>query len=93
MGNAAGLSNTGPGAQGVVSNSSCDRRWLKGGGRRLHPSQHIGNATFAKNLCETLVAVSRFTSHRSQTKTSNPFHRVVQILTTTGGEPWKNVHH
>lgn len=32
-------------------------------------SQHIGNATFARNLCETPGAVSRVTSHRSQRKT------------------------
>jgi len=38
-----------------------------------NPSRHIGHATFDRNLCETLVAVFRVTSHRSQTKTPDPF--------------------
>ena len=38
-------------------------------GRILHPSWPISNSTFAKNLRETLVAVSSVTSHRCQTKT------------------------
>ncbi len=78
MGNATATTNMGSVAQGVASNSSCDRRWLKGG-RILHPSWHIGNATFAKDLCETLVLVPRVTSHRSPNKThdalsSSPVH-------------------
>jgi hypothetical protein len=50
MRNAAGLFNT----QGVARSSSCDRRWLKGMIGMLHPSRRIGNATFAKDLSETL---------------------------------------
>lgn len=42
-------------------------------GRILHPSWPISNSTFAKNLRETLVAVSSVTSHRCQTKTPDPF--------------------
>jgi hypothetical protein len=38
MRNTAGLSNTGPGAQGVISNSSCDRQLLKGAGYSIHPA-------------------------------------------------------
>jgi len=44
------------------------------GAGAFNPSRHIGNVAFAKDLCETLVEVSRVTSHRSQTKTPDPFY-------------------
>ena len=37
MRNTAGLTNTGPDAQGVVNNSSCNRRLLKGAGYSIPP--------------------------------------------------------
>ncbi|TKB75076.1 MAG: hypothetical protein E8D46_04075 [Nitrospira sp.] len=44
-----------------------------------NPSWHISNAIFAKNLYETLVAMSRVTSHHSQTKTLDPFSSPQQL--------------
>ena len=45
----------------------------KANASRWNPSRHIGHAIFDRNLCETLVAVFRVTSHRSHTKTPDPF--------------------
>lgn len=50
---------------------------------RLSPSHHIGDATFDKNLCETLVAVSHATSHRSLNKDSGPLFRLLLLIILT----------
>jgi hypothetical protein len=53
--------------------STVKDRSESGGPKAFNPSRHIGNATFAKDPCETLVAVSGVISHRSKTKTPDPF--------------------
>ncbi len=50
-----------------------EHRSESGGPGTFNPSRHIDNMSFARSLCETLVTISRITSHRSQTKTPDPF--------------------